>query len=62
MEHKEIFPKITLTPMDVLKAVGDIACSVLRFLPSEAPDYMSEHYRGGAALLDRELYDEASGE
>lgn len=28
------------------------------FTSEEAPDHMSEHYRGGAAMLDRELFDQ----
>ncbi len=45
----DLFPRLTR----VAKAVGRL----LSPLPSEAPDYMSNHYRGGAAMLDRELYD-----
>lgn len=32
------------------KALGS---RVLRFFPSEAPDYLSEHYRGADAMLVR---------
>ena len=42
--------------MDVLRAVGDVACSVLRFLPENAPMYMSNHYRDPHPF-DAELYD-----
>ena len=56
-KDKNPFPEINITPLDVIRAVGDIAYRLCSFLPSEAPDYMSTHYRGGATLLDRELYD-----
>lgn len=55
-ENKNIMPHITITPMDVLRAVGDVACSVLRFLPENAPMYMSNHYRDPHPF-DAELYD-----
>lgn len=57
-KDKNPFPKIDITPVDVLKAIGGIAYGLFTFLPNEAPDYMSDHYRGGAALLDQELYDQ----
>ena len=52
---KNPFPKIDLFPRltKVAACIGRLAS----FLPNQAPDYMSDHYRGGAAMLDRELYD-----
>lgn len=52
---KNPFPNIELFPR--LEAVGRFVARLVRFLPESAPDYMSDHYRGGAAMLDRELYD-----
>ena len=52
---KNIMPEIELFPR--LERVGHFIKRLVTFLPLEAPDHMSEHYRGGAALLDRELYD-----
>lgn len=40
-----------------LERVGAFLGRLVRFLPLEAPDYMSNHNRGAAAMLDRELYD-----
>lgn len=50
-----IMPKINLFPR--LERVGRALGRLVSFLPANAPDYMSDHYRGGAAMLDRELYD-----
>lgn len=52
-QDKNPFPKIDLFPR--LTRVGRALGRLVTFLPSEAPDFMSEHYRGGAAMLDREL-------
>lgn len=52
---KTPFPRIDLFPR--LHRVADFVARVISPFPSEAPDYMSEHYRGGEAMLDRELYD-----
>lgn len=50
-----IMPEFTLFPR--LERVAGFIKRLVTFLPTDAPDYMSEHYRGGAAMLDRELYD-----
>ena len=50
-------PKFELFQFPILHRLGRCAVRCLSFLPAEAPDFMSEHYRGGAAMLDRELYD-----
>lgn len=60
MENENPFPKIDLFPK--LTRVGHFIGRLVSFCPLEAPDYMSEHYRGGAALLDRELYDKPTGQ
>ncbi len=47
----------------ILSCAKRCVASAVRFLPKEAPDYMSTHNRGGGPMLDRELYDEKpSGE
>lgn len=48
-------PRFELFP--VLDRLGSCALRLFSFLPAHAPDFMSDHYRGGAAMLDRELYD-----
>lgn len=48
-------PKFELLPR--LSRLGSCALRFFSMLPAEAPDYMSDHYRGAAALLDHELYD-----
>lgn len=53
--NKNPFPQLELFPR--LAAVGRFVGNLLTPLPTEAPDFMSEHYRGAAAMLDRELYD-----
>lgn len=53
---KNPMPQFDLFPR--LKRVGEVVVRFLSFNPAEAPDYMSNHYRGGAAMLDRELYDD----
>lgn len=40
-----------------LGRVAHVLARLVGFMPEAAPHYMSNHYRGGAALLDRELYD-----
>lgn len=52
---KNPMPDVHLFPR--LERAAEFIKGLVRFLPSEAPDYMSNHYRGGAAMLDRELYD-----
>lgn len=52
---KNPFPQFDLLPR--VARVGRFLSRVVSFLPLEAPNHMSDHYRGGAALLDRELYD-----
>jgi hypothetical protein len=49
----EIFPQIDLFPRitRVAKAIG----RVLTPYPQEAPDYMSNHYRGASEMLDHHL-------
>lgn len=51
-----IIPRLDLFPK--LQRVGRALGRLVSFLPANAPDYMSDHYRGGAAMLDRELYDQ----
>jgi len=41
MVDKEPFPKIEILPS--IKKLGEIVMGWFRFLPDEAPDYMSEH-------------------
>jgi hypothetical protein len=55
-QDKNPFPKIDLFPR--LTAIARGVGRMVSFLPTEAPDFMSDHYRGGAAMLDRELYDD----
>lgn len=57
---KNPFPKIELFPR--LHKVASALARLVCYRPTEAPDYMSNHYRGGAAMLDRELYDEVQVE
>jgi hypothetical protein len=49
-------PELTLFPR--LEKLGRCLGRLVSFLPAQAPDHMSNHYRGGAAMLDRELYDD----
>lgn len=41
----------------LVRKAGEFLGSLLVPFHCEAEPYMSEHYRGGAAMLDRELYD-----
>lgn len=47
-----IMPRIEITPR--LARAGRFLGSLLRFFPSDAPDFMSDHHhpRGAAELLD----------
>ena len=49
MPNFDLFPKI--------ERVANFIKRLVSFLPTAAPDYMSEHYRGAAAQLDSQLYD-----
>lgn len=45
MENPNPFPELPTLPGErQLRAVGTFLCRLLRFLPGEAPDYMSNHY------------------
>lgn len=52
---KNPFPNIELFPQ--LARVGRFLGRLVSFFPSEAPDFMSNHNRGGGPMLDRELFD-----
>ena len=52
---KNPMPAFDLFPR--LHRVASFLGRAVSFLPTQAPDHMSNHYRGGAAMLDRELYD-----
>lgn len=52
---KNPFPQLELFPR--ISRAARLIGNLLTPFPTEAPSYMSEHYRGGAAMLDRELYD-----
>lgn len=52
---KNPFPQLELFPR-ISRAARFIG-NLLTPFPTDAPMYMSDHYRGGAAMLDRELYD-----
>lgn len=58
-KDKNPFPVIDLFPQ--LTRVGRFLGRLVSFCPSEAPLYMSNHYRGAAAMLDAELYDNPQG-
>lgn len=42
----------------VVKTLAHYAGRAILFCPLSAPDYMSEHNRGGGPELDRALYEE----
>lgn len=48
-------PEMVLFPR--VQRAAEFIKRLVSFNPTSAPDYMSDHYRGGAAMLDRELYD-----
>lgn len=50
MPEVHIFPR--------LERIGHFVSRLVSFLPECAPDYMSNHNRGAAPMLDRELYDD----
>ena len=54
MESKGIFPEIKITPMDILKAIGNIAFGLLRQLPESG--YSPTHH-GAEIMLDEQIFD-----
>lgn len=55
-KDKNPFPTLDLFPR--LTRVGQFLGRLVSFLPTEAPDYMSNHNRGGGPALDRALYEQ----
>ena len=47
------FPEIKILPS--IKDVAHFVGRLLAPLPTEAPDYMSNHYRGASEMLDAHL-------
>ena len=43
MSDPNVFPNIALFPR--LQRVRDFVAELVRFMPAEAPDFMSNHYR-----------------
>lgn len=52
------FEKIRITPLDIVRAAGGLACELFRM---HLLSPVSEHFtvnRGGGPMLDREIYEQ----